>query len=161
MIHYRVTPPILQKSNTHRYVPIPDKTNFNINLEKYLKQLKLNQSWECKEDTNLQGVPEKIHTEWCGIHVSGNCFWSFLTKTRLDQALQSHAHGKIWPHSLSTQFWLGFFSVSHFFGTLRSWIFLHFDVILQRCHAPFKVFSTKLTPQILWKVCNENDIWLL
>ena len=37
--------------------------------------------------------------------VSGNCcFWSFLTKTKQDQALPSHVHGKICPHS--TQFWL-------------------------------------------------------
>ena len=29
-------------------------------------------------------------------------FWSFLTKTKQDQATPSHVHGKIWPHS--TQF---------------------------------------------------------
>ena len=35
-----------------------------------------------------------------------NCFWSFLTETKHDQALLSHVHEKIWLHS--TQFWLGF-----------------------------------------------------
>ena len=37
--------------------------------------------------------------------VSGNYyFWSFLTKTKQDQALPSHIHGKLWPRS------------THFFG---------------------------------------------
>ena len=34
-------------------------------------------------------------------------FWSFLNETKLDQALPSHAHRKVWPPR--TQFWLGFF----------------------------------------------------
>ena len=37
-------------------------------------------------------------------------FWWFLTKTKTDQALSSHIHGKIWP--CSTQFWLGFLGFS-------------------------------------------------
>ena len=32
-----------------------------------------------------------------------NVFWSLLTKTKQDQVLPSHVHGKTWPHS--TQFW--------------------------------------------------------
>ena len=39
-------------------------------------------------------------------------FWSFVTKTKKDQALIRHVHGKIWP--CSTQFGLGFLSVSYF-----------------------------------------------
>ena len=39
-------------------------------------------------------------------------FWSFLIKTKQDQALPSHIHGKIWPHSI--QFWLWFCSSSAF-----------------------------------------------
>ena len=30
-------------------------------------------------------------------------FWSFLTKTMQDQALPSHVHGKIWPHSAQSR----------------------------------------------------------
>ena len=37
--------------------------------------------------------------------VTGNYFFgSFLTKTKQDQAIPSHVHGKIWPRR--TQFWL-------------------------------------------------------
>ena len=46
-------------------------------------------------------------------YVWKSIFWSFLTKTKQDQALPSHVHGKIWPHS--AQFWLWFFSISTFF----------------------------------------------
>ena len=43
--------------------------------------------------------------------------FSFLTKTKLDQALQSHFDWKIWPRS--TQFWLGsFLLVTLLWGTL-------------------------------------------
>ena len=38
-----------------------------------------------------------------------NIFESFLTLTEQDQALPSHGHRKIRPHS--TKFWLGFFSL--------------------------------------------------
>ena len=59
---------------------------------------------------------------WCtgsitsGWHHLGleSVFWSFLTKTRQDQELPSHVHGKIQPHS--TQFWLGLCSISAFLG---------------------------------------------
>ena len=41
-------------------------------------------------------------------------FWSFLTKTKQDQVLSSHFHGKSWPHR--TEFCLGF--VCQFFGDI-------------------------------------------
>ena len=64
---------------------------------------------------------------WCTLH-SGliamsrhpvgmeNIFWSFLTKTKQDQALStsSHVHGKIVPSSI--QFWLSFFLFVTFSG---------------------------------------------
>ena len=58
--------------------------------------------------------------------VSGSYyFWSFLTKTKQDQALPSHVHGENWPHS--TQFWLVFFSFSQFFwDTLYVRLQVHF-----------------------------------
>ena len=40
-------------------------------------------------------------------------FWSFLTKTKPDQAFPSHVYGKILHHS--NQFWLWFCSISTFF----------------------------------------------
>ena len=44
-------------------------------------------------------------------------FWSFLTKTKPDQAFPSDAHGQIWPHS--THLWVMIFFISPFFrGTL-------------------------------------------
>ena len=39
-------------------------------------------------------------------------FWSFLTKTKQDQALPSHVHGKIWLN-----FGYDFFLLVPFFGT--------------------------------------------
>ena len=49
-------------------------------------------------------------------------FWSFLTKTKQDQAPPSHVNGKIYSHRHSTQFWLWFCSFSTFFGTpCTSW----------------------------------------
>ena len=42
-------------------------------------------------------------------------FWSFLTKTKQDQAPPSHVHGEIWSNSI--QLWLWFVLLVHLFGT--------------------------------------------
>ena len=78
--------------------------------------------------TALQGAPKKTHfqnatgpthSELAQSPIANSpcvwksIFWSFLTKIKQDPALQSHVHGKIWPHS--AQFWLCFFPISTFF----------------------------------------------
>ena len=85
----------------------------------------------------LQGVPKELtnmylyiimllldHGAQAKSPVAGDpCVWknvfgSFLTKTKQDQALPSHVNGKVLPHS--TQFLLGFFSISQYFGDILS-----------------------------------------
>ena len=73
-----------------------------------------------------QGVPKHVLSECCWSfsalaqslvtgtpYVQKLIFWSFLTKTKLDQAFPSHVYGKILHHS--NQFWLWFCSISTFF----------------------------------------------
>ena len=61
----------------------------------------------------IQGIPKKnalseccwSHSALAQLQVAGTpcvwklTFWSFLTKTKPDQALSSHVNSKIWPHS--------------------------------------------------------------
>ena len=66
-----------------------------------------------EKNCDLQGVPNNVIIE-CWHHLGlESVFWSFLTKTKQDQAPPSHVHGKIWPHS--TQFWLWFCSIGALF----------------------------------------------
>ena len=64
----------------------------------------------------LQGVPKNTLSEYYWTHstlaqsqvadnpfVWKSIFWLFLTKTKQDQALPSHVHGKIWPHSAQSR----------------------------------------------------------
>ena len=71
------------------------------------------------------GCPKKWLIECCCNHsaqakspVAGTpCvwifFWSFLTKTKQDQVLPSHVHGKIWPHH---SILIRIFYICQFFG---------------------------------------------
>ena len=58
-----------------------------------------------------EGALRALLFDWspvaCTPCVWTNVFWSFLTKTKQDQTLQSHVRGKIWPHG--THFLLGSF----------------------------------------------------
>ena len=38
-------------------------------------------------------------------HLGNIVFWPFLTKTKREQPLLGHIHGKIWPHSLQFALW--------------------------------------------------------
>ena len=85
----------------------------------------------------IQSVLNNALSEFCRSHtalaqsqVAGTpcvwkfTFWSFLTKTKQDQAFLSHVHGKIWPHS--TQFWvmIFFFYLSLFWAPCTEYNFV-------------------------------------
>ena len=101
------------------------------------------QTWKkCK----YQHYVKKLLTEFCWSHgaesaepvplasgslnqtLTNNCFWSFLTKIKRDQALQSHVdvmnNGKIYSiiHSFNfdNDFWLQHHSLSNFLDALAS-----------------------------------------
>ena len=69
-------------------------------------------------------------------YVGKSIFWSFLTKTKQDQALPSHVHGKIWPQS--AQFRLQLFSISTLF-----WDTLYILVCVFRSAASSKTNAVK------------------
>ena len=85
----------------------------------------------------IQSVLNNALSEFCWSHialaqsqVAGTpcvwkfTFWSFLTKTKQDQAFLSHVHGNIWPHS--TQFWvmIFFFYLSLFWAPCTEYNFV-------------------------------------
>ena len=61
-------------------------------------------------------------------------FWSFPTKTKQDQALPSHVHGKVWPHS--AQFRLWFLSISTFFWDTLYYLPWFYSTLY--CHNSFR-----------------------
>ena len=78
-------------------------------------------------------------------------FWQFFTRTQRDQALPSHVHGKILPHSI--HFWLGFLGYSSillivFFldcichyphvNFCNGCIFLHLNSVILHTHCVLK-----------------------
>ena len=48
----------------------------------------------------LHPLPEETYTGVGMTHLGNIVFWPFLTKTKREQPLPGHIHGKIWPHSL-------------------------------------------------------------
>ena len=129
---------------------------------------------------DIQGVPKNALSECCWSHsavaqspfagtpcVWKLIFWSFVTKTKQDQALPSNVDGRIWPHS--AQFWLWFFSICTFFlghpvcvfgFILAHWMLL--SVVAVRCTVcAAQTISINDTAPVCHKLCGNGRKKLL